>query len=223
MIITIDGPAGSGKSTTARAVARQLRIRHLDSGAFYRALTLAALRAGISPERWNTLSFETLDRLNISGRPGSDGYALYISGRDVTSELRSDDVNAHVSRMASVPAVRQWLHDTLRAAASGSDLVADGRDMGTVIFPEADIKVFLTCSLETRARRRLLERGIAEPDAAQLAAEVESLDRRDRLDSERALAPLKPASDAIHLDTTGLTFDEQVRAVIGLVTPLSSG
>ena len=222
MIITIDGPAGSGKSSTARTVAKQLRIRHLDSGAFYRALTLAALQAGIPAKTWGALSFEALDGLQVSGRPGADGYSLFIANRDVTGGLRSDDVNANVSRMASIPAVRQWLHDTLRDAAAGADLVADGRDMGTVVFPEAEIKLFLTCSLETRARRKLLERGIAQPDAAELAAELDSLALRDRLDSERALAPLRPAPDAIHLDTTGLTFDEQVRSVIGLVTPLLS-
>jgi len=222
MIITIDGPAGSGKSSTARAVASTLRIRHLDSGAFYRALTLAALQAGIPADDWDGLSAPALDRLGVAGRPGPDGYSLGIAGVDVTAELRSEIVNAHVSRMAGVPAVRRWLHGTLRDAATGVDLVADGRDMGTVVFPEADIKIFLTCSLETRARRRLLERGHHQPDTALLAAEIENLDRRDRLDSERELAPLRPAPDAVHLDTTGLTFDEQVNAVIALVTPLLS-
>ena len=214
MIITIDGPAGSGKSSTARAIADTLGVRHLDSGAFYRALTLAALEKQIPVATWTRLSFELLDALHVRGGPGNRGYALFIDGREVTAELRSDPVNANVSLMASVPAVRQWLHDRLRTAAEGVDLVADGRDMGTVVFPEADVKIFLTCSLETRARRRLLERGISDPDASTVHAETKRLAERDRIDSERALAPLRPAPDAIHLDTTGLSFDEQVRRVI---------
>jgi cytidylate kinase len=217
MIITIDGPAGSGKSSTAHAVAKALDIRHLDSGAFYRALTLAALENEIPVESWEQLSFEQLDALNVRGIPGDDGYAFFIDNREITPGLRSEPVNAHVSRMASVPAVRQWLHDRLRAAAKGADLVADGRDMGTVVFPEADVKVFLTCTLETRAKRRLLERGIDTPDAQEIVAETRRLADRDRLDSERKLAPLRPAPDAIHLDTTGLTFDQQVRRVIQLI------
>lgn len=217
MIITIDGPAGSGKSSTARAIANALGIRHLDSGAFYRALTLAALEMQIPVETWAKLSFEQLDRLNVRAVPGIDGYAFFIDGREVTGELRSDPVNANVSAMASVPAVRRWLHDRLRAAAQGADLVADGRDMGTVVFPEADLKIFLTCSLETRALRRLIERGVPNPDSPVVRAETLRLADRDRIDSERAIAPLRPANDSIHLDTTGLTFDEQVQRVLRLV------
>ncbi len=220
MIITINGPAGSGKSSTAQALAEQLRIRHLDSGAFYRALTLAALLARIAPDQWDVLREDQLESLRVRGEPGAAGaagYRMFAGDDDVTDRIRSPEVNAYVSRMARVPAVRRWLLGRLRAAGTSGSLVADGRDMGTVVFPQADLKIFLTASLETRARRRLLERGEAEPDADMLAAETERLADRDRIDSERAVSPLRAATDAVHLDTSGMSFDEQVSRVLELV------
>jgi cytidylate kinase len=218
MIVTIDGPAGSGKSTTARAVARRLGLRYLDSGAFYRALTLAALRAGLDPATWESLSGDQLDRFDVHGVPADDGYCMTIAGDDVSADIRSPDVNANVSRMARVPAVRAWLHDRLRSAAGATDVVADGRDMGTVVFPEADVKVFLTADLETRARRRLREQGDdgVSPDAVR--AETERLATRDRIDTERDVAPLRPAPDAVHIDTSGLSFENQVDRIVAIVT-----
>jgi CMP/dCMP kinase len=215
VIIAIDGPAGSGKSSTARAVARALGFHHLDSGAFYRALTHAALAAGIDPERWDALAPADLDRLDVGAEPAGDGYRMTVGGRDVARELRSADVNAHVSRMARVPAVRAWLLDQQRAAAARGDLVADGRDMGTIVFPDAELKVFLVAAPEERARRRLAEQGTTDPTPAQLQAEAERLLARDRSDSERAVAPLRRADDAIEIDTTALTFPEQVDRIVG--------
>ncbi len=216
MIIAIDGPAGSGKSTTARAVARRLGFRHLDSGAFYRALTYAALRAGVPPERWDDLSPAELDRFAVRAEPAGEGFRLLHDALDVTSEIRSPEVNARVSHMARVPAVRDWLLRRLRQAARGVDLVADGRDMGTVVFPDADLKIFLTADPAIRARRRLAEHGIVEPDDGTLAAEVERLRERDRMDTERSVAPLRMAEDAVPVDTTALTFDEQVERIVRL-------
>lgn len=216
MIIAIDGPAGSGKSTTARAVARRLGLRHLESGAFYRALTLAALEAGIPVEEWDRLDTEDLEALRVSARPADDAFRLFIADDDATDRLRSPRVNAHVSHLARVPAVRDWLLARLRDAARESDLVSDGRDIGTVVFPDADLKVFLVASAETRARRRLAEHGILEPTPEQLAQETERLLERDRIDSQRDVAPLAKAPDAILLDTTHLTFDEQVDRIVAL-------
>jgi cytidylate kinase len=216
MIVAIDGPAASGKSSTAKAVARRLGFRHLDSGAFYRALTLAALRAGIPRERWNGLSDEELDALRVASHPGDDGFRFTIAGTDVTDSIRSDDVNAAVSHMARVPAVREWLFGRLRAAAT-TDLVADGRDMGTVVFPDADVKVFITAAPEERARRRLLERGVQNPDGGAVASETDRLVERDRLDTERETSPLRRAPDAVLIDTSGLDFEAQVARVVGLV------
>ncbi|HEX6941214.1 MAG TPA: (d)CMP kinase [Longimicrobiales bacterium] len=216
MIIAIDGPAGSGKSTTARAVARRLGFRHLDSGAFYRALTYAALRAGIPPERWDRLSPEELDAFDIHAEPADEGFRVCIGGDDATREIRSPEVNAHVSRMARVPAVREWLLGRLREAARGVDLVADGRDIGTVVFPHAELKVFLSADIAVRARRRLADHGVTDPDEEQLAAEIERLRERDRMDTQREVAPLRKAEDAVPIDTTSLTFDEQVERIVRL-------
>jgi cytidylate kinase len=216
MIIAIDGPAGSGKSTSAREVARRLGFRHLDSGAFYRALTWAALSAGIPPSAWPYLDGEALDALDVRGEPSPDGYRLFAGERMLDAELRSAEVNAHVSQMARAPAVRHWLLDRLRAAADGVDLVSDGRDIGTVVFPAAELKIFLVADPWTRAERRLREQGIDRPDAAAIAAEVQRLGARDRIDSERNVAPLRRAEDAIQIDTSALSFEEQVSEIVRL-------
>lgn len=223
MIITLDGPAGSGKSTTARAVARRLGFHHLESGGFYRALTLAALRVGIPVEQWPELTARQLDDLGVRARPDDGRYRFFIHDDDVTDALRAPDVNERVSHMARVPAVRNWLLERLREAARGVDLVADGRDMGTVVFPDADLKVFLVASAEVRARRRLAQNGIAEPDPDRLAEETRRLLERDRMDSEREVAPLRRPPDAVELDTTNLDFDEQVERIVELARERGAG
>ena len=216
MIVTIDGPAGSGKSSTARAVAERLGWRHLDSGAFYRALTFAALRAGIPDAQWDELDGARLDDLAVHACPAEQGWRLCAGPDDVTEEIRSPAVNAHVSQMARVPAVRYWLLGRLRAAADHCDLVTDGRDMGTVVFPTAELKIFLVADPRERARRRLLEQGHAAPSPAEIDAEVERLSARDRIDSSRDVAPLLQPPDAVVIDTTALSFDEQVETVVTL-------
>jgi CMP/dCMP kinase len=213
MIIAIDGPAGSGKSSTARAVADRLGFRHLDSGAFYRAITFAAMKGEIPPAEWPRLTPAQLEGLAVSSAPARTGFALYVEGTDVSDEIRSPDVNAAVSAMAAVPAVRYWLLQTLRDAARGTDLVADGRDIGTVVFPDAELKVFLVADPRERARRRLLQMGLPDEDD-DIDAEVRRIETRDRTDSGRAVAPLRQADDAIALDTTHLSFDEQVNTIV---------
>jgi cytidylate kinase len=215
MIIAIDGPAGSGKSSTARAVADRLGFRHLDSGAFYRALTFAALREGVPVQDWPALDAGRLRQLGVAVDPAESGFRPTIRGEDVSEAIRRPEVTANVSAMAQLPAVRDWLLDRLRAAAADSDLVADGRDIGTVVFPDADLKVFLVAEPAIRARRRLQQVG-AETDAASVAAEMERQAVRDRIDSERSAAPLRAADDAVHLDTSDLSFDEQVSAIVDL-------
>jgi cytidylate kinase len=216
IIIAIDGPAGSGKSSTARAVAAELGYRHLDSGAFYRGITLAALRADLPPEEWDALSAPELQRLGVRGEPADGGYRLTLHGEDVSAAIRSPEVNASVSRMAAVPAVRDWLLGALRDAGARGGLVADGRDIGTVVFPDAELKVFLVCAPEERARRRLLEQGVAGPEDDEVRQEARRLTERDTLDSTRAVAPLLRAPDAVLLDTTALAFDAQVQAILRL-------
>ncbi|MBW3630858.1 MAG: (d)CMP kinase [Gemmatimonadetes bacterium] len=216
MIIAIDGPAGSGKSSTASAVAAALQYRHLDSGAFYRAVTRAALDSGIPPERWAELTRDEVDALGVGAAPQGPAYRITIGGVDAMEAIRAPEVNAHVSRMAAVPAVRDWLFGALRSAGERGGLVADGRDIGTVVFPDAELKVFLVCAPEERARRRLREQGIDATDTTEIHRETERLTGRDTADSTRAVAPLARAADAVLVDTTGLEFDEQVNAILRL-------
>jgi cytidylate kinase len=216
MIIAIDGPAGSGKSSTAKAVAARLGYRHLDSGAFYRAITFAALQRGIPVESWPELTDGQLDELGIHTVPGEKGFEFYLGDLKISADIRTPEVNEYVSPMAAVPAVRDWLMGQLRAAAESSDLVADGRDIGTVVFPDAEVKVFLIAQSETRAKRRLAESGNPEPTAVDVQNEVDRLGRRDRMDSQRATAPLKQAADAVVIDTTALSFEEQVDRIVDL-------
>jgi cytidylate kinase len=223
IVIAIDGPAGSGKSSTAKAAAAALGYRHLDSGAFYRAITLAALRAGIPVERWPSLSAEELDALGVEGVPADPGFRMTLRGEDVGQAIRAPEVNAHVSHMAAVPAVREWLMGALRDAGARGGLVADGRDIGTVVFPDAELKVFLVCAPEERARRRLREQGAGDLSDEAVRAEAGRLEGRDAIDSGRAVAPLLKAADAVQLDTTALDFGEQVEAIVRLARERGGG
>lgn len=216
IIIALDGPAGSGKSSTAKAVAAELGYRHLDSGAFYRAITHAALAAGISAEQWGDLTAAELDGLDVHGKPDERGYRMLVRGEDCSIAIRAPEVNAHVSRMAAVPAVRTWLMGALREAGASGGLVADGRDIGTVVFPDAELKVYLIADPAERARRRLREHGVAEPTEAEVRAEAARLQGRDEIDSTRAVAPLARAADAVEVDTTRLEFAAQVAEIVRL-------
>jgi CMP/dCMP kinase len=223
VIVAIDGPAGSGKSTTAREVARRLGFLHIDSGAYYRALTLALLADGVPEDAWDGLRPEDLDRFRIEGRHGDAGLQITLAGQPLGDELRSAEVNGHVSHVARIPAVRTWLLQRLRDLAGHEDVVADGRDIGTIVFPDADLKVYLVADPEVRARRRLLEREIRDPHRETLLAEIERLTQRDRIDSEREVAPLRAADDAVKVDTTALTFDEQIDAILELARAREPG
>jgi cytidylate kinase len=217
-IVTVDGPAGSGKSTTAREVASRLGFRHLDSGALYRALTYALLTSGKESEDWEALTEASLRALPISVQAVRGGFEIRLGGRVLGPELRTEEVTAAASRLAAMPAVRNALMGLQRAAGEVGGLVADGRDMGTVVFPEADVKVFLVADLHERARRRLLERTGNEPGQEAVAREADAIAARDRRDSQRAHSPLRRPQDAVELDTTSLSFDEQVQAIVDLAS-----
>lgn len=202
MIITIDGPAGAGKSSAARALARRLGFEFLDTGATYRAVAYAAQRDGIDLHDEPTLA-DWLVGLRIELRPGQ----VWLNGIEVTQLVRTPDVTAAASRVAVLPAVRRYLVDLQRALAVGRDVVSEGRDQGTVVFPHAERKFFLVADPVERARRRhrdLVARG--EPITPEEVLRAQ--DERDRRDAGRDLAPMVPAADAIILDSTALTPDE---------------
>ncbi|HEX4632217.1 MAG TPA: (d)CMP kinase [Gemmatimonadales bacterium] len=216
-VVAIDGPAASGKSSTAKAVAHALGWTHLDSGALYRALTLAALDH-LGGGAWLAtrivgLAEDLPVRLNLIGTE----FRPSVAGVDVGDAIRTERVTARVSELAALPGVRKWVNARQREAAKEhpSGVVVDGRDIGTVVFPDAPVKVFLTATPEERVRRRITQRGEAL-DADRVARESQALASRDEADSQRAVAPLKPAPDALLLDSTRLSFDEQVQRVVAL-------
>jgi cytidylate kinase len=198
-VVAIDGPAGAGKSSVARGVADALGFTYLDSGALYRTVALAALERKAPPA-------SVARDLNIEVGP-----PVLLDGRDVTSEIRTPEVSAAASEAASDPEVRKALFGQQRRLLSRGDWVAEGRDIGTVVAPDADLKVFLTAEPAERARRRAAELGV---DEATVLAEQTMRDERDRT---REHSPLKPADGSIELDTTGLTLDEVVEQVVDMV------
>ncbi len=214
LVITLDGPAGSGKSSTAREVARRLGYKHLDSGALYRALTYALLNSGIPQEEWEGLSPAELDRFPIHLRASEDGLQVLLGDRILTDELRTPEVTALVSPLSAFPAVRAWLLEAQRRAGREGGLVADGRDMGTVVFPDAELKVFLTARLPERAHRRFLEREGRPPGEEELDAEADAIRQRDERDAGRSVAPLKKPGGAVEVDTSELSFEAQVKIII---------
>lgn len=220
-VVAIDGPAASGKSSTARAVAVALGFCHLDSGALYRALTLIALRHLGAPERWTADGIVAeARRRGVAVAAAGRVLEVTIAGESAGDAIRGDAVTREVSRVAALGPVRTFVNALLRAAAADGGVVMDGRDIGTAVFPDAEVKVFLEADPAERARRRLGEKG-RPPDEAGLLAEAGELAARDRQDSSRDVAPLTRAPDATLLDTTRLTFEEQVRAVVELVQRVS--
>ena len=205
MVIAIDGPAGAGKSTVAQALAARLAITYLDSGAMYRALALAALRAGADLDDEEGL-LPLAESLALELRDGR----VELGGVDVTEEIRSSEVTAAASRASVHGRVRAAMVERQRAMIASGDYVAEGRDIGTVVSPEAPLKVFLTASAEERARRRATETGEHAGDVLQAQS------ARDEQDSSREHGALRPAADAIELDTTGLDVEQVVERIVAI-------
>ena len=217
-IVTIDGPSGSGKGTIARAVARHAGWHLLDSGALYRLVALAGVLGNLPPDDREGHARLASAMDVIFGIDPQGGELVTLNGRDVTADIRTETAGQGASKVAAWPNVRMALLDRQRAFASPPGLVADGRDMGTIVFPQADLKIFLTASPEERAERRykqLKDKG----SGVSLAALSREITERDLRDSTRAVAPLKPAPDARVIDSTGLTIDE----VVGRVLELGAG
>jgi cytidylate kinase len=223
-VIAIDGPAASGKSSTAGLVAQSLGWAHLDSGALYRALTLATIdnlgeggrRQG---EEWPSQQILDLaERLPVRLVLAGSRFRPEVAGADVEQAIRGERVTRYVSMVAAIPEIRTWVNTQQRRAVEGGQergVVVDGRDIGTVVFPEAPLKVFLTATPHERARRRLFQRG-QHVDVELVRRESQALAARDAADSNRRIAPLKPAPDAVLLDTTALTLEAQVAHVVEL-------
>jgi len=219
-VLTIDGPSGSGKGTISRMVADALGWHLLDSGALYRAVGYAAGMEGLDLSDADAVT-RCANEVRITFRPAKDGgeTRVVINGHDATDEIRTETCGAAASAIAAIPGVRAALFEKQRSFRKAPGLVADGRDMGTVIFPDAAHKVFLTASADERARRRykqLKEKGLS----VTLAALLREIQARDVRDAERAVAPLKPAADAVQIDSTGTPIESVVATVLGLVKPV---
>ena len=209
-VIAIDGPSASGKGTVAYKVAKALGFHFLDSGALYRLVALAALDRGLALENASDIA-DTALNLNVK----FEGEVVYMNGRDVSNAIRDERVSAAASKVAALQPVRAALLERQRAFRQAPGLVADGRDMGSVVFPDAELKIFLTALAEERAQRRykqLMEKGLS----ASMDALLQEIRERDRRDSERAVAPLQKVADAVELDTTRLSVDQAVARVLAL-------
>ena len=214
--IAIDGPAGAGKSTLARALARELGYLYVDTGAIYRTVALRAREAGADPSDPEQVA-PLLEDLDLRMDYGGDGVQrMYLSGRDVTETIRENKISALASQVAALPAVREFLLDFQRKQAREHNVVMDGRDIGTVVLPRAGVKIFLTAAPEARARRRtaeLLQRG-QDADFDEILREIR---QRDEQDENRPVAPLRQAEDAALLDTTNLDLKGSLEALLTLV------
>ena len=214
--IAIDGPSGAGKSTLARALAKALGYLYVDTGAIYRTVGLQACRTGVDPEDRDGV-IALLPGLDISLGYGEDGVQrMFLNGEDVSQAIRQHEISRYASCVSALPEVRAFLLDRQRQLAAEHDVVMDGRDIGTVVLPQADVKIFLTAAPEARARRRLLElqqRG-EQADFDTILADIRL---RDQQDQNRPIAPLRQAPDAVLLDTTQLDLEESLQAMLSLI------
>jgi len=213
MIIVIDGPAGSGKSSTARAVADRMNLEYLDSGALYRTVTWLYLENDFAFDSF----FKRLTPDSIDFRYEDETFRVWVDGREITDELRSSRVSNQVSKVASRPEVREFVNDLMREAIRERDCIAEGRDLGTAVFPEAVLKFYMTADVDTRAERRyeeLKDRGY-DIDYERVR---DNIKKRDKKDAEREKDPLKKADDAVSIDTSEMSFEQQVDKICSFIS-----
>ena len=213
MIIVIDGPAGSGKSSTAKKIAELLDIQYLDSGALYRALTFLWLRTEPSD---HSMFFENLPKVKLETEYRDQLFNVKLNEKDITKEIRSQEVVNHVSEMATKPRARAFVNQYMRKLVTKDTYIADGRDLGTAVFPDADLKFYMDASLKERAKRRYEEVKSDDPEVS-FEDVKENLRMRDEKDSNRSADPLKKDENAILIDTTGKSFDEQIEEMISII------
>lgn len=214
--IAIDGPSGAGKSTLAKRIAEKLGFLYVDTGAVYRTVGLYAKKSGVEPHDAQAVT-ALLDSIQIKMDYGEDGLQhMYLNGADVTADIRQHEISAYASAVSAIPQVRAFLLEMQRSLARSNNVVMDGRDIGTVVLPDADMKVFLTAAPEDRARRRyeeLLQRG----QQTDYETVLKDLKERDHNDSTRAAAPLRQAEDAVLVDTTGNTLEESFQVLLNTI------
>ncbi len=215
LVIAIDGPAASGKSTTAKLVARKLEYMHVDTGAMYRAVTVKVLRAGLALDDRRGIGM-LMESTHVELRRANGEMQVLLDGEDVSDEIRSVPVTRAVSAVSSLREVRQAMVREQRVLGREGGIVLEGRDIGTVVFPDADLKFFLVAGIEARARRRRLELAADGVDA-ELDALMREIEERDRKDSSRKESPLRKAEDAVEIDTSSMTIEEQVDMVVKIV------
>jgi len=213
MIIVIDGPAGSGKSSTAKAVAEQLDIQYLDSGALYRAITFAYIHSGKSKHSF----FDSLDEIQLAFEFQQNRFRIWLDKQEITSKIREFDVSEKVSEIASNPHVRKFVNKLMHEVTEDEIYIAEGRDLGTAVFPDAPLKFYMIADTQTRAKRRYEELK-AQQKPVEFEKIKENIEQRDRKDSRRQADPLRQADDAIVIDTTDVSFDKQVAMIADRIT-----
>lgn len=214
--IAVDGPSGAGKSTMAKALAQEFNFLYVDTGAIYRTVGLEVFRRGMNPSDGDAVE-TVLPQIEVSMGYGEDGLQrMYLNGEDVTTAIRQHEISDYASKVSAIPAVRAFLLEMQRKLAHENDVIMDGRDIGTVVLPDADLKIFLTAKAEDRAQRRCLElqqRG----QSADYETVLRDVIQRDRQDSEREIAPLRQADDAVLVDTTGVDLNGSLQLLRSLI------
>jgi cytidylate kinase len=214
LIIAIDGPAGSGKSTAAKNIAQNLGFTYLDTGAMYRAITFIALRNGIVENIPAVI--DLVNKISLKLKFENNITRVFIDDEEVTNDIRTPGVNSKVSEISTIPEVRSELVKIQKKLGEAGNIVAEGRDITTVVFPDADVKIYMTASVEERAKRRFKE--FQEKKADITLEEVkENIEKRDKIDSSRAASPLKKADDAIVFDNTGLTINDEMNMLLSII------
>ena len=214
-VVAIDGPAGSGKGTVTKLVGKKLGLINVDTGAMYRCVTLDCLNKNIAPEELDKIE-KVLENINIEFKKEDEKELVFLNGKDVSSEIRSTMVNTNVAKFAAVKIIRDKMTPMQREMGKTTDIIMEGRDIGTVVFPDANVKIYLDCSLEEWARRRFLqnqEKGIETTYEEVL----ESIKERHRLETEREVAPFVQAEDAVYVDSTNLTIEEVVEKIANII------